>query len=95
MPLDGDPEVGCGYGAFKLPKSHPFNGPNGPCAMHDAAYQAHLDGFPHRQLIDADRAFLSYALAIADAQKSLSLRIQAWLYFALITAFRKMFRGDG
>lgn len=95
MGLKKDKEVGCGYGAFKLPPEHPFSGPHGPCTMHDSAYESHLDGFPHRPLADADKAFLSAALGIAREKKSLSLRIQAYLYYSLITAFRKLFRSNG
>lgn len=92
MTLKQDPEIGCGYGAFKLPSDHPFS----PlCRQHDLAYGAHIDGFPHRPLADADKAFLSAALGIAKEKKSVSLRIQAFLYFSLITAFRKLFRSDG
>lgn len=92
MGLKPDPEIGCGYGAFKLPNDHPFL----PlCVQHDAAYQAHLDGFNHRPLADADKAFLSAALGIAKERKSIALRLQAYLYYGLITAFRNLFRSDG
>lgn len=92
MSLKEDKEIGCGYGAFKLPDDHPFT----PlCIQHDLSYSAHINGFPHRPLADADKAFLSAALGIAKERKSVSLRIQALLYYALITAFRSLFRSDG
>lgn len=77
----------CGYGLATLPPEHPFTV---MCEAHDDAYEQALNGFPHRPLADADRAFLSGTLGIAGSNPLLIA--QAYAFFALITIFRLAFR---
>lgn len=89
MNLPEDEQIACGYKAFTLPLDHPFT----PiCKMHDDAYSQWLHGFTNRDLADVDKALLHGMLGIANEEESLRLRLQAYVYYGLVTAFRLMFR---
>jgi len=80
----------CGYGAFELPEDHPFT----PVCKysHDPAYLDWLNGISARPLEQADKAMLSAFLKIAKEKKSFKLKVQAYVFYGLTTAFRLAFR---
>lgn len=80
----------CGYGIFTLPDDHPFTP---VCRLsHDPAYRDWLNGISARPLEQADKAMLSALLKIAKEKRSIKLRLQAYMFYSLTTAFRLVFR---
>ena len=88
MTLPNDPEEQCGYGAFSLPKDHPFLV---SCKMHDRLFESRDSGFKTLTRKQADKALLDSMLKIARERKSFSLRLQAYAYYALARAFGGLF----
>lgn len=79
----------CGIAPFTLPPDHPFRE---GCRNHDRLYLDYLRNFPTRSLGDADKMFLSYMLGVAREKGSIVLKMQAYAFYSLITAFRLVAR---
>ena len=78
----------CGVFPFSLPEQHPFT----PiCKMHDQVFVAKEQGFPTGGRKRVDIALLSGMLGVAKERKSLSLKMQAYLYYGLARTFGKIF----
>ncbi len=81
-----------GWGPFTLSASHPFS--MGAELLHDPVYQSYLDGNATTEdLIKADKAYYSYMKGVANG--SISLQLQAHVFYAIIKIFRLTARMPG
>lgn len=71
--LPSDPEVGCGYGIFKLSSSHPFTQ---ACALHDHEFDLAAESKPAKTRAQADWELFYRWVLIAKSEENIERRMK-------------------